>query len=871
VLALHRAESLAKQIAAVLIVFSGTTHISAAVLEGDAFLKQYCVTCHNQKLNTAGLALDTIDLQDVSRNGEILEKVVLKLGSGAMPPASARRPDKATATAFLASLETSLDRASAAHPNPGRPLMLHRLNRTEYLNSVRDLFAVELNPDDASLLPPDDKSFGFDNNGDVLGLSPLLLERYLSIARRVTSAAIGPASLPPNSYTRRVTYEMPQTKWIDGLPFGTRGGVAFSYRFPVDGEYTIRLKLQRRYDRIIGIDRYVGGSDMDEKPLRERIEIGLDGKPVALFAIGMDQTIREPLDVPSDRYLPMNGIPGEEPIKKLTKEEEATRGGNADAALEVRLPVKAGERRISAAFLARFVPVPGQVNQEFLSGTGGPPRPMGIDSVIVSGPFSTTKPGAGVAEAASRRRIFTCRPGRESDELPCAKTILSALAHRAYRRPVSNGELQDLVGAYQEGRGDGDFEAGIGMGLRRMLMEPAFLFRVERDPAGIAAETPYRISDLALASRLSFFLWSSIPDDELLAVAERGQLKDPAILQVQVRRMLADPRALSLVTNFASEWLSLRVVEGAKPDPIIFPEFDDGLRVAFEHETNLLLENVLLGDRSVLELLNANYTFVNERLARHYGIPDVYGDQFRRVAVTDGIRGGLLGQGSILTGTSYPNRTSPVVRGKWILETLLGSPPPPPPPNVPALPEAEATGKVLSMRERLSEHRKNPACAGCHARMDPLGFALENFDATGKWRITESAGPADKSHNPIDASGQLADGTQFDGVKGLKQVLGERSGEFVYRMTERLLTYALGRGSDWYDAPAIRAAVNDAKKDDYRFSSLLIGIVESPPFQMRLSQNTDSQAQVAQPLQASKPLEASKPLQAKLGQTGKEN
>jgi len=806
------------------------------------FLKQYCVTCHNQKLKTAGLALDAIDLRDIPRNGELLEKVVLKVGSGAMPPASARRPDKVAGNAFLASLEMSLDRASAAHPNPGRPMMLHRLSRTEYLNSVRDLLEVQLNPDDTSLLPQDDRSHGFDNNGDVLGLSPLLLERYLSIARRVTTAALGPSSVAPNSYTRRVSYEMPQTKWIDGLPFGTRGGTAFSYRFPTDGEYTIRLKLQRRYDRIIGIDRYVGGADTDDKPLRERIVIGLDGKPVALFAIGMDQTIREPLDIPSDGFLPMNGIPAEEPVKQLTKEEEAQRGGNADQALEVRLPVKAGERQISAAFLARFMPVPGQVREQFISGTGGPPRPMGIDSVIVSGPFTITK-ASGPEEAASRRRIFACRPAREAEELPCAKTILGALAHRAYRRPVSDSELQDLLAAYKEGRNDGDFEAGIGMGLRRLLMDPAFLFRVERDPAGIAPDTAYRIADLELAARLSFFLWSSIPDEPLLAAAERKQLRDPGILQAQVLRMLADPRAKSLVTNFAAEWLSLRIVEGVKPDPIIFPEFDDGLRLAFERETELLLDNVLLGDRSVLELLNANYTFVNERLARHYGIPDVYGDQFRRVTVTDGIRGGLLGQGSILTATSYPNRTSPVVRGKWILETLLGSPPPPPPPNVPALPEAEATGKVLSMRERLSEHRKNPACAGCHARMDPLGFALENFDATGKWRTVESSGPADKSRNPIDASGQLADGTQFDGAKGLRQVLLERSDQFVYRMTERLLTYALGRGSDWYDAPAIRAAVSRAKKDDYRFSALIMGIVESVPFQMRLSQDAESLAQ----------------------------
>ncbi len=808
-----------------------TPTIQPAQPTGEAFVKQYCVSCHSQKLHVAGLVLEGINLRDVALNGELLEKVVLKVGSGAMPPSTARRPEKATADAFLSSLKDSLDRAAIAHPNPGGPLMLHRLNREEYLNSIRDLLEVGLNPDDAALLPADDKSHGFDNNGDVLGLSPLLLERYLSIARRVATAALGPSSLGPETYTRRIAYELPQTKWIEGLPFGTRGGTAFTYRFPTDGEYTIHIKLQRRYDRIIGIDqRRREAKSEDEKPTaRERIEINLDGQPVGLFAVGSDQTMRESLDLPTD------GALVEEPLKELTREETVQRSANADAALEVRLPVKAGDREISAAFLARFVPVPSQVREQFISGTAGPARPMGIDSIIVSGPFLTS----GRTESSSRRRILICKPAGEAGELPCAKTVLGTLARRAYRRPVTDIELQDLLTAYKEGRADGDFEAGIGIGLRRMLMDPAFLFRAERDPEGIAPNSPYRISDLELASRLSFFLWSSIPDDQLLAAAERGQLRNPVMLQGQVRRMLADRRAKSLVTNFAAEWLSLRIVEGAKPDPIIFPEFDDGLRLAFERETGMLLDNVLLGDHSVLELLSANYTFVNERLARHYGIPDVYGDQFRRVTVNDGIRGGLLGQGSILTATSYPNRTSPVVRGKWILETVLGSPPPPPPPDVPALPEAEAAGKVLSMRERLSEHRKNAACASCHSRMDPLGFALENFDGTGKWRTVESSGPTDTSHNPIDASGQLADGTKFEGSAGLRKILLEHSGEFVYRMTERLFTWGLGRGTDWYDAPAIRVAVNQAKKDDYRFSSLLMGIVQSTPFQMRLSQDRE--------------------------------
>jgi hypothetical protein len=428
-----------------------------------------------------------------------------------------------------------------------------------------------------------------------------------------------------------------------------------------------------------------------------------------------------------------------------------------------------------------------------------------------------------------------------AEETACAKKILQTLSHRAFRRPVTGSEMDQLLTAYAEGRKEGTFEAGIASGIRRMLMDPAFLFRIERDPPRATPSTPYPISDLELASRLSFFLWSTLPDEPLREAAERGKLRDPAVLKGQVRRMLADPRARNLATNFGSQWLQLRVTEAAHPDPVIFSDFDSSLRQAFIQETELLLQSVLLSDQSVLDLLNAKYTFVNERLARHYGIPGVYGDQFRRVELSDGIRGGLLGQGSILTATSYPNRTSPVLRGKWILDTLLGSPPPPPPPDVPALPEAGEGVKVLSVRERLSEHRKNPACASCHARMDPLGFGLENFDATGKWRTVETNGPADLNPQKIDASGQLQDGTKFEGVAGLRRVLNERSYQFVYTMTEKLLTFALGRGADWYDAPAIRDAVRAAQKDDYRFSTLVTAIVSSRPFQMRMSQLAESE------------------------------
>jgi uncharacterized protein DUF1592/uncharacterized protein DUF1588/uncharacterized protein DUF1585/uncharacterized protein DUF1587/uncharacterized protein DUF1595 len=798
---------------------------SPSVAGQRAFLSKYCVTCHSDKLRTAQLSLENVSLSDTP-SGEVLEKVVRKLATGAMPPASAPKPDKVTARAFLTSLEMTLDRAAAAHPNPGRPMMMHRLNRTEYLNAVHDLFQADLSPRDASLLPPDDTSFGFDNNGDILGLSPLLLERYLSVAERVTTAALGPTSgIDADVYTHHVDFTVPQREWIEGLPFGTRGGTTFTYRFPVDGEYTIRVKLQRVETAILGLDDASEGEP--DRP--QRLEFDLDDVRVGLFAITLAKTIKEPLSETADELLART----EEPAKKLSALEDEQRRASADAGLEVRLFVKAGERRVSVAFLTRYEPLAAQVQQPLASGQGGPSRLLGVDSVFVAGPFN----GRGSGDATAKRRIFTCQPSSPADETACARKILEPLAHRAYHRPITGTDVDHLLTAFGEGRKDGTFEAGIATGIRRMLMDPAFLFRIERDPEHVAPNTAYRLTDLELASRLSFFLWSTIPDEPLLAAAEHGQLKSPAGLQSQVKRMLADPRARNLVTNFGAQWLQLPEAAGVHPDPVIFTDFDDSLRQGFIKETELLLQNVLLGNRSVLELLNANYTFVNERLASHYGIPGVYGDQFRRVEVNNGIRGGLLGQGSILTFTSYPNRTSPVLRGKWILDVLLGSPPPPPPPEVPALPEAGEGGKVLSVRERLSEHRKNPACASCHVRMDPLGFALENFDATGTWRTVEKNGPADLTPQPIDPSAQLPDGTKFTGVAGLRQILLERSDQFVYTMTEKLLTFALGRGADWYDAPAIRDALRAAQKDDYRFSALVNSIVFSRSFQMRMSQD----------------------------------
>ena len=805
-----------------------------ALLQERAFLKQYCQTCHNAKLKTAGLALDTLDLGDIPRSGETLEKVVRKVWSGSMPPSQMPRPDKATRNTFLTSLETRLDLNAANHPFAGRPTMLHRLNRTEYLNAVYDLLDVRLTPDDAALLPADDLSYGFDNNGDVLGVPPLLLERYLSVARRASIAAIGPVGhgdAPVNVYTQTVDYGLSQTKWNEGMPLGTRGGTAFTYHFPADGEYSIKVKLQRRNGRIAGLPNINQNSTpLDETPPRQRMVVGVDGKTVGLFLLGADQTVKETMPANEEG---LANLP-EPPVKELTRVELANRGYNADDNLELRLNAKAGDRQITAAFLARYVPVPSQLREPYAAGQGADARPMGVYSVTITGPFHADGPG----DTASRRRIFTCHPAAPSEEMPCAKNIISSLALSAYRRPATTDEMQELLTAYERGRKSGDFEAGFELAIRRMLMDPAFLFRIEHDPQGVAPGVPYRLTDLELASRLSFFLWSSIPDKELLTIAERGQLRDPATLEHQVRRMLADPRATSLVSNFASEWLGLRVVAGVQPDPVIFSDFD-GLKQAFQKETGLFLSNVLLGDRSVLELLNANYTFVNERLARHYGIPNVYGDQFRKVTVTDGIRGGLLGQGGILTATSYPNRTSPVLRGQWILNNLLGSPPPPPPPNVPRL-DDEANADVLSMRERMAAHRANPACAGCHARMDPLGLALENFDATGKWRAGERLGLADLTLKPIDANGQLTDGTTFDGIAGLKRVIvQDHSEEFVYTMTEKLLTYALGRGTEWYDAPVLRNAVRTARKGDYHFSTLVLSLVKSAPFQMRMALGTD--------------------------------
>ncbi len=743
-------------------------------------IKQYCTGCHNQSAKIGGLALDTIAAENVTQHPEVWEKVVRKLRARYMPPAGLPRPDERTYDALVASLETSLD---SAKPNPGRTDTFRRLNRTEYQNVIRDLLAVEV--DVTALLPSDESSHGFDNV-TVGDLSPTLLERYLSAAQRISRLAIGSPPRSPGGDTIQLPPDLTQEEHFDKLPLGTRGGTVVPYTFPLDAEYEIVLRLAR--DR----NEHIEG-------LREahEVEFMLDGERVGLFTV-------TPPPAGQDHSL-------------------------ADQHLRLRVPVKAGPHVIGVAFPKKpsaLLETERQPYQAHFNMDRHPRITPAVYSININGPYEAKGPG----ETPSRRRIFVRRPAQAGEEEGCASQILTTLMRRAYRRPVTAGDLEVPLKFYREARKDGGFEAGIEMALRAVLVSPEFLFRVEQDPAGVAPQTAYRISDLELASRLSFFLWSSIPDDELLDAAIGGKLHTPAVLEQQARRLLADARARVLVSNFAEQWLYLRNLASTTPDMRLFPDFDDNLRQAFRQETELFFESLLREDRSVLDLLRANYTFVNQRLAKHYGIPNVYGSRFRRITFGSGSeRGGLLRQGSVLTVTSYATRTSPVIRGKWILTNILGEAPPPPLPAVPALKENSGLGKTLSMRERMAEHRANPACSGCHQLMDPVGFSLENYDAVGRWRTAEES-------KPIDASGGLPDGSKFEGVAGLQKALLGRPELFVTTVTEKLLTYSLGRGVEYYDAPAVRKVVREARAQDYRFSSLILGIVNSAPFQMRRSQ-----------------------------------
>ncbi len=770
----------------------------SAASDARAFLDRYCVACHNERLRTAGLLLDVADTQHVGAGAEIWEKVVRKLRSGAMPPAGRRRPEPAVLDAFATWLETGLDRHAAAHPDPGR-VADHRLNRFEYGNAVRDLLALEIDP--TALLPADESDQGFDNIAEVLSMSPTLLGRYMFAARRIAQLAVGDPAIGPSVETFDLSRGLRQdARMHEGLPYGTRGGTLVRHYFPLDGEYLVKIRLGRNFTN----------SRIRAIATREEIDVLLDGALVTRFTIG-----GECLDDSSDPRCARSGI-------YRMSDYHLT----ADDSLEVRFTASAGMHDLGVAFVRKSVLTEGMaptlLPPRHTSSTYEAPR-MDVDTVRLEGPFDPTGPG----DTPSRRRIFVCRPAGEADEEPCAREILGRLARKAYRRPVTDADLETLLQFYGSGYEEGGFERGIQEALARLLVSPRFLFRIERDPVQPAADGVYRISDIELASRLSFFLWSSIPDDELLDIAAAGRLRAPGVLDAQVRRMLADPRAAALARSFGGQWLHIRNLRAVDPDASAYPEFDDNLREAFKRETELFLESQMRDDRPLTELLTADYSYLNERLARFYGVRNVYGAHFRRVPLGDPRRAGLLGHGSVLTVTSYATRTSPVVRGKYLLDNILGAPPPPPPPDVPALEEAAGDGhEPASIRELMATHRRSPACATCHLRMDPLGFALENFDGIGRWRETDG-------ETPIDASGLLPDGTAFDGPVEFREALLDRSGEFVRTFTEKLLTYALGRPVQHYDIPAVRGILREAAPAGHRWSSLILGIVESPPFQMR--------------------------------------
>jgi hypothetical protein len=722
----------------------------------QALLNQYCIGCHNEKLKTGGLVLDKLDPARPGDSPETWEKVVRKVRAGMMPPGGARRPDRASLDSFAAKIEAGLDRAAVAMPNPGTT-GLHRLNRTEYANAIRDLLALEI--DAGSLLPADDSSEGFDNIADALSVSPALLERYVSAAEKISRMAVGDPGISPSTATYRVPADLSQADHIEGLPLGTRGGTLIHHNFPLDAGYAFKVRAR---GAAIGLGAVGFQGD--------QLEVTLDGERLKLV--------------------------------------------NAAPSLDFELRVTAGPHALGVAFVKRSAIGADDLWQIYANNSG-------IQNVAITGPLNPTGPG----DTPSRRRIFVCRPASETEETPCARNIVLTLARRAYRQPVTDADVETLMGFYQEGRQHGGFEAGVRQALARILVGPRFVFRFESDPESLAPGTAHRITDLELASRLSFFLWSSIPDDELLAVASQNKLHEPAMLEQQTKRMLADPRSDSLVTNFGGQWLYLRELKNQRPEA---KEFNENLRESFKRETELFFGSIIREDHNVLDLLTADYTFVDEQLARHYGIPNVHGSRFRRLTLPENRRG-LLGQGSILLVTSVANRTSPVARGKWILENLMGSPPPLPPPNVPPLKESNGQALAGSVRQRMEAHRDNAVCAACHKIMDPIGFSLENYDLIGKWRTSDEGAP-------IETSGELVDGTKLDGPAGLRQALLSRPDVFVSTLTGKLLTYALGRGVRYYDMPTVRAITHAAATNDYRFSSLISGIVNSTPFQMRVKE-----------------------------------
>ena len=764
----------------------------------QSVVDRYCIGCHNQTAKTAGLMLDAVDPRDVSTDALIWEKVIRKLRAGTMPPAGRPRPNQSSSEAVVRFLETELDLAAAKNPNPGQLPLFHRLSRTEYQNAVRDLLGLDALPKEMDLtllLPADNASSSFDNIADLLFVSPTTMEAYLEAARKISRLAVGDPTIPLIVDTHLLPTDSRQDIRVAGLPFGTRGGTVLKTYLPLDGEYEIKVEFS-------GI-----------RTQEHQLEITANGERLKLFTVAQKPAEEE--DSVAE-------------VSELTNADQVEAHEFIDKDLETRVALEAGPKEIGITFLQHSA----ARDETFLLPSLRTRGPLpSVARITVSGPYDGQVP----RETPARRRIFSCYPTRSSEEKPCAKEILLSLAVRAYRGEVTDSDMEDLLPFFNAGRLEGGFDMGIQSALERLLVSPQFLFRIERVPVDMGKRKVFRINSHELASRLSFFLWSSIPDQELLDVAKSGTLAKPAVLEHQVRRMLLDSRSASLVTNFAAQWLYLRDIETKRPDELLFPDFDESLRQALSKETELFLESIIREERSVLELLTADYTFVNERLAKHYGIPKVKGPRFRRIIFgEDEFRGGLLSHGSILTLTSYATRTSPVLRGKWILENILASPPPPPPPNVPTLrTESSDSGEALSMRQAMVQHRANPVCATCHARMDPLGFALENFDAVGKWRDINEAGER------VDASATL-DGVEFDGMAGLKKILLSHPEEFVSSVTEKLLKYAVGRDLQYYDTPTVRGIVRDSVASNYTFESLVLGVVKSVPFQMR-SQNELSQ------------------------------
>jgi mono/diheme cytochrome c family protein len=751
-----------------------------------ATLRRYCSDCHNPADLAGDFSVTNLDPSAPQKNPQIWEHVVRKLRTRTMPPADEPRPDSATYDSLASWLESALD--ASAKLNPGAPV-LRRLNRAEYANAIRDL--LDLDVDVAALLPADDSAFGFDNIGDLLTFSPTLLERYLSAADRVSAEAVGDPSTMTGAQTYTVKGDESQAEHLEGLPLGTVGGVSVTHDFPLDAEYELDLTLVRNnLDMIRGL----------EHP--HDIEIAIDGKRVFLEGVGGHHE---------------DGRAGTT-INELSD--------STDARLKVRVPVEAGPRTVTATFIRKVGEGTNRLRPFERSNSGtydGTGRPH-IRTLTITGPYKPT----GSGDTPSRHRIFTCTPVDTNDEPRCAREILTSLARRAYRRPVTASDVERLMPFFEDGRTHGGFDAGIQLALRRILASPSFAFRLEAEPEQVASGAAYEVSDTELATRLSFFLWSSIPDDELLTLAENGTLHEPKTLDAQVRRMLADPKSWALAENFAGQWLHLRNLDNINPNSDEFPDFDNNLRQGFKQEAELFFASIVSENRSVLDLMTADYTFVDERLARHYGIPNVYGSQFRRVALGPELaeRRGLLGKGGILMATSHADRTAPTLRGKFLLENLLAAPPPKPPANVPALQIAPGEAPK-TMRERMQGHRANPACAGCHKTLDPLGFAMENFDAVGAWRTLEAG-------HAVDASGRYTDGRALHGTAKLRDALLSDPRVFTGTVTENLLIYALGRGLRYYDMPVVRHVLSTTAPQRYRFADIVLGIVESAPFRMRV-------------------------------------